>query len=355
MLSLSEVLLCHYRNDDDALEECDLKPMQQIIDNLEAVILLKKKGITGSSSRLARAEGSQPEVEVSNAEMSSHKVLTDAKENESAMSTGLDKHDDIVKSFSTCFKSSDEIAQEEDPKILLYKNLWVQTEATLCSLKHDIALMKLEMGSIKNHFKAKSLVSSDGLAEPVKEHYDLNCATSISAGSPSRSNSKFEKNRMQSISKDEEVDTSVFARYRILKGRDDVALSGLVEPQELNAIKSSVDREKGEMKELSPNQADKNAFEKKGVIKSHNASKFVVASPKNLKGEKLLALDHGVGSGLLLNNTDSPGVQESHLSATGGSVIQSYNPRSLGKRLLSSGSGSPSSEWEHVLKDEFTW
>lgn len=43
MVSLSEVLLCKYCNEDQALGECDLKPMQHIIDNLEAVILRNRK------------------------------------------------------------------------------------------------------------------------------------------------------------------------------------------------------------------------------------------------------------------------------------------------------------------------
>lgn len=359
MLSLSEVLLCHYFNDDKVLEECDLKPVQQIIGNLEAVIRQNKKDITGSSSRVPIVEKTQPEFKESNAEMSSHEDLKDGKENKNATSSGLnnDKHDNVIESFSTHLKVADGMAQEEDSKILLYKNLWVQTEATLCSLKHDVALMKLELESFKHHFKAKSQVLSDGLAESILE--DLNCGTSVSVENPSRSNTqvgKKETNHKQSSSKEDEIDTSVSARFRILKGRDEVVLSGPDETQEQNAIKSHVDREKvGEMKEPSPNMADVNTIEK-GVLQSHYASRFTVASPKNnLMGEKLPALDHRMGSGLFLNNAKSAGVQESHLSSSEGSVIQSYNPKSHGKWLFSSGSGSPSSEWEHVLKDEFIW
>lgn len=43
MLSLSDVLLCHNCNDNGALEECELKSVQQIIDNLKALILRNKK------------------------------------------------------------------------------------------------------------------------------------------------------------------------------------------------------------------------------------------------------------------------------------------------------------------------
>lgn len=368
MLSLSEVLLCQYGDDNEALEVCDLKPVQQIIDNLEAVIQRNKKGITGSSSRVPRVEETRPEVKDSNAEMSSDKDLKDAKENKNAMSSGLnnDKHDDIVKSFSTNFKASDGMAKvlkngfiekEEDPKILLYKNLWVQTEATLCSLKHDVALMKLEMSSFKNHIKAKSQVSSDELAEPVKHHQGLNCGTSISAENPNRSDTQVEKNHKQSTSKEDEIDASVFARFRILEGRGEAVLSGGPdEPQELNAVESYVGREKvGEMKDMPPNLADVNTIEK-GVLQSHNATKFTVASPKkNMTAEKLPALEHRMGSRLFLNNRESAGNQESNVSASDGSVIQSYNPKSHGKWLFSSGSGSPSSEWEHVLEDEFLW
>ncbi|PKU82974.1 uncharacterized protein LOC110108506 [Dendrobium catenatum] len=358
MLSLSEVLLCHYCNDDKVLEECDLKPVQQIIDNLEAV-RQNKKGITGSSSsRVPIVEKTQPEFKETNGEMSSHEDSKDGKENKNATSSGLnnDNHDNVMESFSTHLKVSDGMAQEEDSKILLYKNLWVQTEATLCSLKYDVALMKLELESFKHHFKAKSQVLSDGLAEPILE--DLNCATSVYVENPSRSNNtqvgKKETNHKQSTSKEDEIDTSVSARFRILKGRDEVVLSGPEETQEQNALKSHVDMEKvGEM-----NMADVDTIEK-GVLKSHYASKFTVESPKkNLMGEKLPALDHSrMGrSGLFLNNAKSAGgVQESHLSSSEGSIIQSYNPKSHGKWLFSSGSGSPSSEWEHVLKDEFIW
>lgn len=44
MLSLSDVLLCHNCNDNETLlEECELKSVQQIIDNLEVIILRNKK------------------------------------------------------------------------------------------------------------------------------------------------------------------------------------------------------------------------------------------------------------------------------------------------------------------------
>lgn len=43
MLSLSDVLLFHNCNDNGALEECELRSVQQVIDNLEALILRNKK------------------------------------------------------------------------------------------------------------------------------------------------------------------------------------------------------------------------------------------------------------------------------------------------------------------------
>jgi hypothetical protein len=44
-----------------------------------------------------------------------------------------------------------ELEEEENPQVLLYKNLWLEAEATLCSMKYKASVlgMKTEMAKIK--------------------------------------------------------------------------------------------------------------------------------------------------------------------------------------------------------------
>lgn len=327
MLTLSEILSCHYCSDNDSFEE-DLKHVRQIIDNLESLILRNKKGIT----RVPRMEKTHLEATESNAGKISRKDSIDYNENKNLMRAGLDnkKHNN-VKSFNTSFEYPDGIAQsftkvlksdfmeqEEDPKILLYKNLWMQTEAALCSLKHDVTLMKLEMGSFKHHFKGGG--GSHTLPAESSAVSDSHGCEEYQVSNPT--NTEAVRNHVRNLSKEDEIDASVISRFRILKGRHEADFAAAEE----NIAKGSyVDVEKG-------------------VLPSHNAKTFMVSRPNNIPpGEKLPGVDYRVGNGFGLNDSEPAGAQEFRLS----------DPKNHVKWLLSSGSRSPSSEWEHVLRDDF--
>ena len=44
-----------------------------------------------------------------------------------------------------------ELDEEENPQVLFYKNLWLEAEAALCSMKYKACVlgMKSEMGQVK--------------------------------------------------------------------------------------------------------------------------------------------------------------------------------------------------------------
>ncbi|PKA61636.1 hypothetical protein AXF42_Ash018617 [Apostasia shenzhenica] len=70
--------------------------------------------------------------------------------------------DHDCQAFSKDFKKAFS-EQDVDPAMLFYKNLWIQTEAALWSMKHDVALMKLEMENFKHLWKADCGEETDKL------------------------------------------------------------------------------------------------------------------------------------------------------------------------------------------------
>lgn len=41
--------------------------------------------------------------------------------------------------------------QGEDPQTLLFKNLWIEAEAALCSMKYELRLAQMKLEKCKQH------------------------------------------------------------------------------------------------------------------------------------------------------------------------------------------------------------
>ncbi|KAG0502794.1 hypothetical protein HPP92_002866 [Vanilla planifolia] len=363
MLSLSEVLLCNYCSEVKVLEECDLKLARQIIHNLEV--------LTGGRSPVVNESISTKSFDAGN--NNKDKDMKSKNETKSALDQA--KHDSLAtKYFAAHHRESDLVAQDfsqslqgdfiEQEKELLYRNLWIQTEASLCSLKHDVALVKLEMENLKHHLKAESHASSYSRLEdsihplqtPVmtstyvsdehvshgddEQHIGSNfrCSTIMENSTVETEAENFLRQE-DFIVQEEVVDATFLDRLRILKGRYDkvdlfsaeLSVNGLCE--ELGGLKKPVD-----FMEYGLNIANKSCDSLKMM---------------DMHGEKLAALEPKTGNTLVLSEIEPTGIKASHVAD--GLAIQSCNPKSQAKFLPSSGSGhgSLSSEWEHVLKDEY--
>ncbi|XP_020084154.1 uncharacterized protein LOC109707349 isoform X4 [Ananas comosus] len=112
--------------------------------------------------------------------------------------------------------------QEGDACTLLYKNLWIEAEVALCSMKYELARMKLKTGSAKLQQKVNSSDPSDDV-KPSDEVTRL-----ISLNSMNTPDGNFEYSTLKTdgggSSKrrpQDEIDVSVMARYRVLNGRVD--------------------------------------------------------------------------------------------------------------------------------------
>ncbi|XP_008808274.1 uncharacterized protein LOC103720380 isoform X2 [Phoenix dactylifera] len=178
MHGLSEVLFSHYDRKVNELKEHDHELLHQVIDNLKACLVKNGKDVTKETSNVFGIEASPSEVDV-------QKIGDDLKtsNNKGAKGmkhrmpcSGLDVDNDKVNNVCSVGFDTDcrtrmaqalhkvskrGFDQEEDPQTLLYKNLWIETEVALCSMKYELARMKLEMENDKCHQRANSYDSSD--------------------------------------------------------------------------------------------------------------------------------------------------------------------------------------------------
>ncbi|XP_010919020.2 uncharacterized protein [Elaeis guineensis] len=175
---LSELLFSRYDRDVNDLKEHDRELLHQVIDNLKACLVKNRKDVAKETSNVFGMEAVPPQVDVP-------KIVDDPKtsNNEGAKgmkhrmpSSGLGVDNDKVKDVCSVGFDADcsmhmaqalhkvskrGFDQEEDPQTLLYKNLWIEAEIALCSMKYELARMKLEMENDKCHQRANFHDSSD--------------------------------------------------------------------------------------------------------------------------------------------------------------------------------------------------
>lgn len=168
----------------------------------------------------------------------------------------------------------------------------------------------------------------------------------------------------------DEVDSSVMARLGILRGRID-NLNNLGEhPKLLDSVdvegclgrkngmcNSSGENSAGEKSEsfITTKLADSSFMLKKEQLYAEDEpgkSCSLLNSSSNIQHLDANSNDENE---LYLNKNSESTARESPVCTANGLVTQSCMPDQRWKQNVTGGSGSPSSEWEHVLKDELTW
>lgn len=236
MHSLSEVLLNSY-SDVDEPKGVEHELVQSVIDNLEAFTCGSKKGFTNRSSyfpghgnhhsRVPVVETIDATKDQSNIESTMHKEKSrtsgsckDYKKFDKSETVGDDTNFERTDNMAQSFEEDLEenvIEDSENPQVMLYKKLWIQAEAALCSMKYEFQLtrMKLEMENSKHKTKAKEAIH-DALNCNAEEKLSHDTTTHVE-GNGGKIGSGIPKEAKACEGHD--VDASIMARLKVLKGR----------------------------------------------------------------------------------------------------------------------------------------
>ncbi|XP_077245585.1 uncharacterized protein LOC143885340 [Tasmannia lanceolata] len=172
--SLSELLVFSKYSDVNELKEQDYEVLQLVIDNLDA-FLTKKVGLVSVMSKAFPELGSSysfrkptdlhrgsdtgsslvPVMEAHKKESRSHEFVLASGDMD------LKKNNGITQDAKMVLKEKMSDERENHHQTLLYKNLWIESEAALCSMKYELQLVKIEMEKNKQDKAQDSHTLSD--------------------------------------------------------------------------------------------------------------------------------------------------------------------------------------------------
>ncbi|XP_006846430.2 uncharacterized protein LOC18436345 [Amborella trichopoda] len=276
MHNLSDLLHSSCCLNTDALKESDFDVLSLILRNLHQCIL-KKRGLSGDLQRSYCFGGSHhvqnsADMDKGHAEEKSPIAGIEVKDApsqcnneghdtvEGSMPPGSprkpdDSHKFVATSNNMAFKKDNDITQDmektlkksfdeegsQDLETLLYKNLWIESEAALCTMKYELksVQMKLEMERSKQLVeKVGTMMESVNLEETITnsevKSAKATCNTSIEDVQPTSEEAK-ETSTNHKTKPDEKPDekveaqsediTAVMARFMVLKNRKDPSVS----------------------------------------------------------------------------------------------------------------------------------
>ncbi|XP_008811394.2 uncharacterized protein LOC103722571 [Phoenix dactylifera] len=400
MHSSSKLLLSTEWSKDNKLEEDDRSLLWLVIQNLEAFLLRNEKGSVEGSSHVSRLEAACSQntgLETDAACQSNTNNTHDMKVNmqwigynmetsefvhlfSKGRDINLGKVDGIMQDLGNVLEKSFSDG-DDNPRMLLYKNLWIEAEVALCRLKYELQLarMKIEADNRKCQTKGKlppvttspspSMVHDvNGHDAPLKAKENLSgvCSSLLanagknSSGKPHKALSVLSSNG----GKSEDLEAFVMDHKRSLKQQTDVWNSWSIneQPKIFDSLDFGVCSGTKETAHSSCSDNENNSGLKQPSIKLADLTFTESSLPSYLNGGPR-------NSGLVVerqhprtnSNEDirlpstiygDAATREFCSSSLGGKVIQPSITKKQGSCSLSGGYDSPSSEWEHVLKED---
>ncbi|KAJ6332639.1 hypothetical protein OIU77_008662 [Salix suchowensis] len=151
MSQMSELLMQNCTNDSDSLNEHEHDIMKRIVYNLNACIgkRVREHALTSESIHPRNSYRAMKSADLSKFPMS---LAIRIKHEEQTSSTDLrDRFLDSLSSLRRRWKGIKQLKEEENPRVMVYENSWLDAEAALCSMKYKACVlgMKTEMGQVK--------------------------------------------------------------------------------------------------------------------------------------------------------------------------------------------------------------
>ncbi|PIM99559.1 hypothetical protein CDL12_27942 [Handroanthus impetiginosus] len=345
--NLSELLLLHLSNDAYSLEEENTETIKKIICNLDSCFSEKtvpasnkpepkipmgdtseKLGesrnvgiISGSPRATNEAVNSPIKLDHCYKHEVEKKHSPSGKKDEkspifSPLRDDLDiaRDDDTSKAIKKVLEENFHFDEQMHSQALLFKSLWLEAEAKLCSISYKARFdrMKIQMEEVK----LKAPQENEDLAEMMPDVFIAPISPSELA--PKAHDSSILKPTLQNTTSGhaDDIDTSVMARFNILKSRED----------NMKPINTEEDQEP----ELLDGVHADSIMARLNILKSREGNS------KSIMEEEQLETVHGEFS-------DDP-------------IIHSFdNSRMNNQNNWGWHDSSSSSEWEHVVKDDFSW
>ncbi|XP_020248270.1 uncharacterized protein LOC109825787 [Asparagus officinalis] len=202
MHSLSEVLLSSSYSGGVEWKECDHELVRSVINNLEAFTSRNRK-VSVSKSNDTPKKPTNTSSEEKNQGKKIEKV--DIGSNRITEVTMEDLENDIF------------AKKEENPQVVLYKNLWMQAETALCSMKYELQLARMTLEMEKNDYETEEKDPVQLMKSPVFMT-PMHSGTSYSVENDGGKSSE-PKQKEQQTSRDDRIEDSVLARLEIIQGR----------------------------------------------------------------------------------------------------------------------------------------
>ncbi|KAL3521726.1 hypothetical protein ACH5RR_019875 [Cinchona calisaya] len=260
LLSLSELLLFNCLTDSSVLKDEDFEALKHVIANLDALALKKIGYLAQPQERILRqqvtchkvgnsldphmsnAAGGQFENEVgtksycdvdfqsTHDKMRNHTVTQEKTENFqffSPLRDDLDvlRDDNMAQAIRKVLEENFHSGEEMESQALLFKNLWLEAEAKLCSISYRARFdrMKIEMQKFKSNQAKENASASENTSTSSSSH-----DSSISDPPPPKvENGSMQKTTIGSLpslsstNNANDIEASVMTRFHILKCRDD--------------------------------------------------------------------------------------------------------------------------------------
>ncbi|KAI3971325.1 hypothetical protein MKX01_008169 [Papaver californicum] len=452
MHNLSELLLATCLSGVSALEEQDHEILQRITSNLNTCALMKpgtmrsgpglsfpqsvsscseksvpdsRKGVVGGISQVTRKEScahrNQSESQtVVKGWMSS--TMCQGLVSQFG-DTGFEKDNDMIQRIKKHLKESrddfdDDDDEEEEvslSRVQLYKSLWLEAEAAMCSMKYNARCESMKIEKEYRQQQEKDSCMTGKKPINVEERLSskiLGDQNRFEALSPTTKHklsaaTTQEKSQTNTNNQVEDVEASVMARLHLLKCRVDNSSSMSTEGNQLQGVKDGLNT-KTIVKEASKantndqvNDIEASVMARLNILKCRVDNSSCMSTEGNqpqeytsdvantetakrtyspdgvsganvdIKAQPIQVVEQGFTKRsklwpfIVVDETedeisDLQGIKDvpyvGSLCVPGESIIQSYIPDKFGKRVSVGSYDSPSSsEWEHVLKDELTW
>ncbi|OMO95125.1 Plant peroxidase [Corchorus capsularis] len=255
MHNLSELLLHHCSSEACELKDQDLKSLEQVINNLgtcmsksigqESLLSGLHKGTTIGKPQVAAIDVLSQHIP----EKKKHSGKKDEKCAESvSVKSGTDikaKNDKMTQAIKKVLIENFHEKEESDPQVLLYKNLWLEAEAALCSINYMARYNNMKIEIEKRTLDLEKDLSEDtpGEAKISKSisSAEINVDKKLTTGAESASTSDVSNQSCPIASSGNHAD-DVTARFHVLKCRLDNSNSAYgSDVDELSSSKPSLD------------------------------------------------------------------------------------------------------------------
>ncbi|CAL9084115.1 unnamed protein product [Musa textilis] len=378
---------------DDQLEPHDYRLLYSVINNI-ALVLKDKKGCVGCSPRCLGIEAAwtcnrcldADDVNQSNMDHTCnmqgkiHSVGCDNVNSEfdnfvKGCNANLGKVNGMTQAIENAL-SKIPSEREGDAQTLLYKNLWIEAEAATCRLKYELQLtqMKIESENLTpvQSDMSSSLPSAHDLQvndSPLKAKGSLSGIISPTLDGEEIGSCQLphEASSTHELNKSEDIESSVMARFKVLKDR--IISSNYRSMEEQGTLLDSDTGTCSDAKENapgSPDVADSSGTKDRinladlgfveGVMQpngTHKPKPWFSLSETRLDVQPPAATSDGeIRPGLDTSKYEN--TKEVFSGPLNGSLIQSYMTYKQGSWSLTGGHTNPKFEWEHVPREEST-